>query len=392
VLECCKKKRDALYSPQYSTAPELQPQRMDMVKQLKSFSNTFCVVAAAIFALLSQTALADRHCLPDDFPLHPPTYGGAGGGIARTERNPLQYIPVIMVAGIGRTHSDWTGQNSGNAPLAEGVSVYDHLLQAGFKPVELWMIDFAREHEQMSSIEEATDDLKFFICSVMRYTGANKVQVLAHDSGCILTRLTLIKYNIAHWVDREVYIAGPFHGVSNPNSPERALHGYPNAWCFTPGSSLLHEILLYGESLAYLDPRDDKRCRLPTMTIRNGALNGDAWFPNHPDSPSLIGATNVSIPNLDHDGLRCAAASAAAMIPFLLNRITPYDPARDEDGDGFMGGAFGGPDLDDDNPAIYPGAEEIRGDGIDQDCNGRDLDIHVGRDGEVPIEDPTGTK
>lgn len=351
-----------------------------------------CLTAGLVAAVLSQTALAGRNALPLDFPLSPVTYGGAGGGVSQTEPGEPRYFPVIMVAGIMRTHHDWTGHNPGNAPATEGVSVYDHLLQAGFRPIELWMIDFAREGEQMSSIEEATDDLKFFICSVMRYTGAGKVQILAHDSGCILARLTIVKYNIAHWIDREVYIAGPFHGVSNPHPPEKALHGYPNAWCFAPGSSLLHEIMLHGESLSFLDPRDNSTRLLKTMTIRNGTPRRGAQFSRCPDSPSLIGATNISIAGLDHDGLRCSAASAAAFVPFLMNKTTPYDPTRDRDGDGFTGKESGGPDLDDDNPSVYPGATEIKGDGIDQDCNGRDLDICVGRDGEIPIREPASAR
>ena len=41
----------------------------------------------------------------------------------------------------------------------------------------------------------------------------------------------------------------------------------------------------------------------------------------------------------------------------------------DADSDGFTDEACGGEDCDDGNDAIYPGAEEICGDGIDQDCD-----------------------
>ncbi len=43
--------------------------------------------------------------------------------------------------------------------------------------------------------------------------------------------------------------------------------------------------------------------------------------------------------------------------------------APDNDGDGYLSSAHGGTDCDDDDPAIFPGAEEIC-DGLDNDCDG----------------------
>jgi hypothetical protein len=50
----------------------------------------------------------------------------------------------------------------------------------------------------------------------------------------------------------------------------------------------------------------------------------------------------------------------------------PPPPNRDVDADGFVGSPFGGPDCNDANPAIHPGANDVPHDGIDQDCTGRD--------------------
>ena len=50
--------------------------------------------------------------------------------------------------------------------------------------------------------------------------------------------------------------------------------------------------------------------------------------------------------------------------------ICPEDLAKDEDADGVT---VGGGDCNDTDDTVYPGAEEIADDGIDQDCDGEDL-------------------
>ena len=59
----------------------------------------------------------------------------------------------------------------------------------------------------------------------------------------------------------------------------------------------------------------------------------------------------------------------------LLNQTM----SADKDGDGYFAGPAGGatPDCNDNDPAIHPGASEIKHDGIDQDCNGYDLTIDI---------------
>lgn len=47
-------------------------------------------------------------------------------------------------------------------------------------------------------------------------------------------------------------------------------------------------------------------------------------------------------------------------------------PNRDVDGDGIVASQFGGPDCNDNDLRVHPGAYDVPGDGIDQNCDGRD--------------------
>ena len=51
-----------------------------------------------------------------------------------------------------------------------------------------------------------------------------------------------------------------------------------------------------------------------------------------------------------------------------------------------MDASYGGADYDDNNPSIFPGAKEVPGDNIDQDCNDMDLLPKKGKDCLVPIK------
>jgi serine protease AprX len=85
-------------------------------------------------------------------------------------------------------------------------------------------------------------------------------------------------------------------------------------------------------------------------------------------------ASDLEAPGPDND-TGAGLPDLLAAYALLLNEFTNAD----RDHDGYYAGPAGGTlaDCNDDDPAIHPGAAEIKHDGIDQDCNGYDLTIDI---------------
>lgn len=62
--------------------------------------------------------------------------------------------------------------------------------------------------------------------------------------------------------------------------------------------------------------------------------------------------------------------------PLTKVLLSPLRKLTDRDKDGF-GSGFGGGDCDDESAAVYPGAEEVLDNGVDEDCSGADLTKRV---------------
>lgn len=69
--------------------------------------------------------------------------------------------------------------------------------------------------------------------------------------------------------------------------------------------------------------------------------------------------------------MRRATTQDSALLAATARALQPL---ADADGDGYASG-LGGVDCDDTNPEVYPGAQEIPGNGVDENCSGSDAPI-----------------
>jgi hypothetical protein len=308
----------------------------------------------------------------------------AGGSKSRETGLQLTHYPIIMIPANKRTFKDWLGKNAGNA--TGEIDVYNKFINKKFSPQELWLYQYTEEGKEMKNIEELTDGLKWFIYTILWYTKSNKVQILAHGEGAVLAQATIKKYNLYNLIHATVYIAGPFHG-----SPEytyaKALMGSPVCSNLAQDSDFLQDINLPDETICNISEiKNNRHIGIKYMSIYNGLPYGDYFFPDNPDSPSILGADNYELNRLNHDGLRCSEESSNIFIPFLSDEAIKYDVLYDKDKDGFMSDKFGGIDCNDNDPSVFPGAPEIPGDNIDRDCNGMYLLPKMGKDCLTPVK------
>jgi hypothetical protein len=95
--------------------------------------------------------------------------------------------------------------------------------------------------------------------------------------------------------------------------------------------------------------------------------DGDG-FPDTLDRCPAVAGAFKGCPDSDGDGV----GDAGDACPTVKGRAANGCLLPDEDGDGYASRAAGGNDCNDQNPAINPGARDIPGDGIDQNCDGHD--------------------
>jgi len=184
---------------------------------------------------------------PADFPvitdasLRKPVIG-FGGSQGRVER-----VPVIFLHGNNDT------------PFATACNPFGYIhnlaqffLDAGYSPRELWGLGY--QGDQCDLIANPTNrsgpahstvanvpDLRAFVSAVLRYTGARRVDIVAHSLGVTIAREWMRQDFAYRTVRALVGIDGPNHGIINCSPSPLNYFQLPSQGGFTPDSAVCSE-------------------------------------------------------------------------------------------------------------------------------------------------------
>jgi triacylglycerol lipase len=271
------------------------------------------------------------HCRPagadvgfaPDFPqLQDQEWGyrlGGWGGIAKGQ--PLQHRPVVFVHGNTRDASDWDEL---------GKSVKQRFLDAGYSMQELWAISYnGKATKQLPSpsqcrtnAEVNISDLVAFVNAVAMYTGASRLDVIAHSLGVVLARKMMAEHpELSRLIEGFVAIAGPNHGTT---VCRRAWLVWLIGWKDFMGCDEIAPGSVWLRSLN--GARGEKEAPPPTkyLTIYDGTGTDRFYLPwlfslpvRDQDSPALQGAENHTLPGLTHDDLRLDPHATSLYLKFV---------------------------------------------------------------------------
>jgi pimeloyl-ACP methyl ester carboxylesterase len=242
---------------------------------------------------------------------------GFGSSEGRVER-----VPVIFLHG----NNDTPFATACN-PLGYIHNLAQFFLDAGYSPRELWGLGY--QGDQCDLFASPTNrsgpahstvanvpDLRAFVAAVRKYTGAKRVDIVAHSLGVTLAREWMRQDHAFHLVRALVAIDGPNHGIINCSPSPQNYFQSPLQGGFTPDSAICAE---YGSDhtplLTALNAHDETHRPTRYLVIRNTDVDfvyisaQDGFFPAVPaedrdgqphdfsGSALLEGATTVGLQN-----------------------------------------------------------------------------------------------
>ena len=220
--------------------------------------------------------------------------------------------------------------------------------------------------------------------------------------GTVSTDVTVVHNTfIEHEIDvarasNSGYHSGPLTVTNNLHVESAAvIASYESSEQLDIGYNLLDDIDLFwhpwGDESAQVGDHDNKNGDAHFLAYTEGAPFEDQDFRLGPESDAIdFGVAGASTTGLDHDGT--VRPLDGDLDGEALPDAGAFEVNPDVDADGYPSADLGGTDCDDTDPATHPGATEICGDGVDQDCVDGDLPCDSGTEtGSTGTEDTADT-
>ena len=184
---------------------------------------------------------------PDHFPVIRNFYLGKpvigfGSDIGRVEQ-----VPVIFLHG----NNDTPFATACN-PFGRIQAFAQFFLDHGYRLSELWGLgyqgdqcDLVQDNTHRSGISHTTAAavpiLREFVQAVLDFTGAKRVDIVAHSLGVTVAREWMLQDNAYRKVRALVAIDGPNHGIIDCSPSPANFYQLPSGGGFTPSSAVCDE-------------------------------------------------------------------------------------------------------------------------------------------------------
>jgi pimeloyl-ACP methyl ester carboxylesterase len=267
---------------------------------------------------------------PDNFPLIGNFYLGKpvigfGSDAGRVER-----IPVVFVHG----NNDSPFPTACN-PFGRIQAFAQFFLDNGYHASELWGLgyqgdqcDLAQDNTHRSGISHTTavavPMLRQFVQAVLDFTGAKRVDIVAHSLGVTIAREWMLQDNAYRKVRALVAIDGPNHGIIDCSPSPANFYQLVSGGGFTPSSAVCDEVGSdHTQLLSVLNGTGETPGPTHYLVIRNKPGTPDFVYNSLPDG-SLPGVPAEDRDGNPHDFTESAGLAGAKTID--LSGQGQYDP------------------------------------------------------------------
>ncbi|HLG79700.1 MAG TPA: hypothetical protein VKY22_01695 [Bradyrhizobium sp.] len=267
---------------------------------------------------------------PDNFPVIGNFYLGKpaigfGSAVGRVE-----HIPVIFLHG----NNDSPFPTSCN-PFGRVQAFAQFFLDHGYHPSELWALgyqgdqcDLAQDNTHRSGISHTTavavPMLRQFVRAVLDFTGAKRVDIVAHSLGVTVAREWMLEDDAFRKVRALVAIDGPNHGIIDCSPNPANFYQLQSGGGFIPSSAVCDE---YGSDhtqlLTVLNAAGETPPPTRYLVIRNKPGTPDFVYNSLPDG-ALLGVPAEDRDGNAHDFTESAGLAGARTID--LSGQGQYDP------------------------------------------------------------------